>query len=282
LRRPDIQTRTSQRTHARTVIEIRDLEYTYPNADQPALRDVSLDISEGEWLAVIGVNGSGKSTLVKHLNGLLRPSQGSVRVEGQDTRTEQVGVLAHTVGYVAQNPDHSIFCATVHDEVAYGPRQLGLSAEALEKRVTDTLQLFCLDALVDFPPAALGYGLRRQVALASILAMHTPVLALDEPATGQDDRMTMRLMDIVSHRHRAGTTTIMVTHDLNLVNRYAQRVIALFDGTIAAQGTVQDVLADVDLIRSIGLDPLPVTVLAYTLGWAPPLPLSEQDWAQRD
>jgi energy-coupling factor transport system ATP-binding protein len=248
------------------------------DAEQSALRGITLDVHQGEWLAVIGINGSGKSTLIKHLNGLLCPSRGTVQVQGQDTQTRQVGMLAQTVGYVAQNPDRSIFCATVRDEVAYGPKQLGVSGTALEARVKETLEIFGLTELADFPPAALGYGLRRQVALASILAMHTPVLVLDEPTTGQDERITRRLMDILSHRHSTGTTIVMITHDLALVERYAQRVVALYGGTIAVQGSVRDVLADTVLLRSIGLRPLPVTALAEVLGWPPPLPVSEMDW----
>jgi energy-coupling factor transporter ATP-binding protein EcfA2 len=282
LRHPSLETRNPQPTPAQTIIQVMDVAYEYVNADQSALRDVTLDIHEGEWLAVIGINGSGKSTLIKHLNGLLRPSQGVVQVRGQDTQTQQVGALAHTVGYVAQNPDHSIFCATVRDEVAYGPKQLDLSGTKLETRVRETLELFDLTALADYPPATLGYGLRRQVALASILAMHTPVLVLDEPTTGQDERITRRLMDILSHRHSAGATIVMVTHDLALVEQYAQRVVALHDGTVAAQGPVRDVLSNAVLLRSIGLRPLPVTALAEALGWAPPLPVSELDWGQRD
>ena len=261
-----------------TVIEVHDVTYEYVDTDQSALRGITLDIHEGEWLAVIGINGSGKSTLIKHLNGLLRPSRGTVQLQGQDTQTQQVGILAHTVGYVAQNPDRSIFCATVRDEVAYGPKQLGLSGRELETRVQETLELFDLAGLADSPPAALGYGLRRQVALASILAMRTPVLVLDEPTTGQDERITRRLMDVLSHRHSTGTTIVMVTHDLALVERYAQRVVALHDGTVAAQGTVRDVLSDDGLLGSIGLRSLPVTALAKALGWAPPLPVSELDW----
>jgi len=281
--RPSLQTENPQPVSSQAIIQVRDVAYEYVDADQSALRDVTLDIHEGEWLAVIGINGSGKSTLIKHLNGLLRPSQGVVHVRGQDTQTQQVGALAHTVGYVAQNPDHSIFCATVRDEVAYGPKQLGLSGTELEIRVKETLELFDLTGLADHPPATLGYGLRRQVALASILAMHTPVLVLDEPTTGQDERITRRLMDILSGRHSAGTTIVMVTHDLALVERYAQRVVALHDGTVAARGPVRDVLSDAVLLRSIGLRPLPVTALAEALGWAPPLPVSELDWGeQRD
>jgi energy-coupling factor transport system ATP-binding protein len=226
------------------VIEIRDLGYRYPAADRWALSNVDLDIWRGEWLAIVGVNGSGKSTLIKHLNGLLKPAHGLVCVGNEDTRNCQVGELAGTVGYLPQNPDHLIFSATVREEVAYGPRQLGLRGTALEERVTETLALLHLSPYADHPPAVLGYGLRRQVALASVLAMNTRILALDEPTMGLDRRITERLLDVLSNRHRQGTTVIMITHDLRWVARCAQRVVALYDA----------------------------------LGWSPPLPLSVDDW----
>ena len=263
---------------ARPAIEVRGLSHVYPRTAQPALYDVTMDVIQGEWLAVIGINGSGKSTLLKHLNGLLHPTSGTVRVEGHDTRTRQVGELAGTVSYLPQNPDHSIFCATVSDEVAYGPRQLGLKGKALDARVEETLKGLGLTEIAHHPPAVLGYGLRRQVALASVLSMHAPVLALDEPTTGLDRGTIVRLMDIVSQRHLQDTTVVMISHDLQLVARYAQRVIVLRQGSIVATGDTQQVLSDIGLIRSSGLEPLPVTLLAHALDWPSPLPLRVDDW----
>ena len=263
---------------ARPAIEVRGLSHVYPRTAQPALYDVTMDVIQGEWLAVIGINGSGKSTLLKHLNGLLHPTSGTVRVEGHDTQTRQVGELAGTVSYLPQNPDHSIFCATVSDEVAYGPRQLGLKGKALDARVEETLKGLGLTEIAHHPPAVLGYGLRRQVALASVLSMHAPVLALDEPTTGLDRGTIVRLMDIVSQRHLQDTTVVMISHDLQLVARYAQRVIVLRQGSIVATGDTQQVLSDIGLIRSSGLEPLPVTLLAHALDWPSPLPLRVDDW----
>ena len=263
---------------ARPAIEVRGLSHVYPRTAQPALYDVTMDVIQGEWLAVIGINGSGKSTLLKHLNGLLHPTSGTVRVEGHDTQTRQVGELAGTVSYLPQNPDHSIFCATVSDEVAYGPRQLGLRGKALDARVEETLKGLGLTEIAHHPPAVLGYGLRRQVALASVLSMHAPVLALDEPTTGLDRGTIVRLMDIVSQRHLQDTTVVMISHDLQLVARYAQRVIVLRQGSIVATGDTQQVLSDIGLIRSSGLEPLPVTLLAHALDWPSPLPLRVDDW----
>jgi energy-coupling factor transport system ATP-binding protein len=255
-------------------IEIHALSHSYGGLDEPAISDVDLDIQRGEWLSIIGVNGSGKSTLVRHLNGLLKPSAGRVLVEGQDTQTTRVGELARVVSYVPQDPGLLLFSATVQDEVGYGPRQLGLRGTALEERVAKTLDLLDLSPYAEHPPAALGYGLRRQVALASVLAMETPVLVLDEPAVGLDVGAAERLLGIVAERHRQGTTVIMITHDLRWVARYAHRTAILHEGSLVRCAPTREVLADFGLLARAGLDPLPVTALGGLLGVAPPLPLS--------
>jgi energy-coupling factor transport system ATP-binding protein len=262
---------------AENVIEIRDLSFRYPSQESPALSDVNLNIVRGEWLAIVGVNGSGKSTLIKHLNGLLKPSRGTVHVEGQNTRERQVGELARTVAYLPQSPDHMIFGATVRQEVAYGPRQLGLRGEALDRRVQETLDALRLLPVAEHPPAVLGYGLRRQVSLASVLALQSPVLALDEPAVGLDRSLAGHLMGLVAERHCQGLTVVMITHDLRWVALYAQRVVVLCAGRLVAQGTPREVLADPKRLLACGLDPLPVTALAQSLRWAPPLPLTVND-----
>ena len=260
------------------IVQIRDVHYEYPTSDQPALHGITLDIARGEWLSIVGINGSGKTTLLKHLNGLLHPTSGTVRVNGHDTRDQQVGQLARTISYLPQNPDHSIFCASVREEIAYGPFQLGLRGQALEDRVAESLDLLDLTPLAEHPPAVLGYGQRRCVALASVLSMNAPVLALDEPSVGLDFGTVTRLMDVISARHRQGTTVVMITHDLDLVARYAQQAIILSQGRIRAHGRPQDLLADIPLIREAGLEPLPVTVLGEMLGWPPPLPVGVAAW----
>ncbi len=271
----------AERQGAPPLIVIRDLAYRYPGAEGWALRDLNLEVAEGEWLAIVGVNGSGKSTLVRHLNGLLKPARGVVRVGGMDTRQKQVGELARLVGYLPQNPDRMLFSATVREEVAYGPCRLGLRGKELDRRVVETLELLELLPLADYPPAVLGYGLRRRVALACVLAMRTPVLVLDEPAVGLDREGVSRLMRILARRHREGTTVVLVTHDLRLAARHAQRVVVLRGGRLAAVGSPGRVLADVEALRESGLEPLPVTALAQALGWPPPWPVTVDGFAAR-
>jgi len=268
--------------HSAPVIEIRALSHRYPGAGELALSGVDLDVRRGEWLAIVGVNGSGKSTLIRHLNGLLKPTQGRVVVESQDTRETRIGELARVVSYLPQNPGLLLFTSSVRREIAYGPRQLGLRGAELEARVADTLALVGLGDYAEHPPAVLSYGLRRQVALASVLAMQSPVLALDEPATGLDRGAAGRLLDVIAERQHHGTTVVMITHDLRWVARYAQRVAVLSAGRLVACGPTRAILADLDLLAKASLDSLPVTALAHAIDLSAPLPLTVDELLARD
>jgi energy-coupling factor transport system ATP-binding protein len=280
IRRPQVGSKDQPVTEP--AVEIRDLHHDYPMSDRPALRGVSVDILRGEWLSVVGINGSGKSTLVRHLNGLLRPSSGRVKLMGRDTRQHQVGELARHIAYLPQNPDQAIFSGTVREEVAYGPRQLGLRGRALTACVEETLDTFGLAEIAHYPPAALDYGLRRQIALASITAMRTPIVGLDEPVTGLDRGLATKLLEVIARRHAAGTTIVSITHDLEQVVAFGQRVIAMRDGRIAAEGRPREILSNLKLVEQLGLEPLPVTLLADLIGCQPPLPVMVDDWRVRD
>ena len=166
------------------VISLDHVSYQYErggNASK-ALDDVTFDIERGSFIGLIGRNGSGKTTLAKHLNGLIRPTQGTVTVDGLDASKHSVGEMAAHVGFVFQNPDHQIFCSTTKEEIAFGPTALGLDGATVFKRVDEMLTLFDLHRYEDVSPATLGYGERRAVALSSVLAMRTPILVLDEPS----------------------------------------------------------------------------------------------------
>jgi len=263
------------------LIVLDNVTYCYPEATRPALCGINFQIARGDWLAIIGINGSGKSTLIRHLNGLLKPGSGTVWVNGMDTRQHSVGQLARVVSYLPQNPDRQIFAARVYDEVAYGPRQLGLRGTELDERVHTALAMLDLIAYAEHPPAVLSYALRRRVVLAATLAMASPVLALDEPDVGLDRWLSEQMMDLIAQRHRQGTTVVMITHDLRMVARYAQRVIVMYEGQLVAQGTPATILADVDMLHRVDLDELPVTALARRLGLSAPLPVSVADLAAR-
>jgi energy-coupling factor transport system ATP-binding protein len=244
-------------------IDVRAVRFAYAGGTQ-ALDGISLAVPRGQVVAIVGPNGGGKSTLARQLNGLLRPQQGTVAVQGQLTSDRPVGELARLVGYVFQNPDHQIFAATVRDEVAFGPRNLGLASAALAQRVDEALAAFDLKALAGTPPAVLGYGLRRLVSLASVWAMRPPIWLLDEPTTGLDARLTNLLMERLHALHSAGHTILFITHDLKLAAQ-AQRIVVVDRGRVAVDGPPAVVLADSAALALVGLRPPPITRLSALL-----------------
>ncbi len=246
-------------------ISVEKVSYAYGDGTV-ALRDVSLNVSSGEFVALLGPNGSGKTTLAKHLNGLLRPVGGRVLVEGRDTRSARVADLARSVGYVFQNPDHQIFAPTVHSEVAFGLRIQGLPPPEVARRVAEAMDRFRLTAYADQPPASLGYGQRRQVALAAVIAVHPRVLILDEPTNGLDQRSRQELMEVVVHFHSLGHTIILITHDMSLVAEYATRALVLLGGRVLYDGAPSSLFSRPDLLAQAELAVPPVRRLADALG----------------
>jgi energy-coupling factor transport system ATP-binding protein len=245
-------------------LEVKDLWFAY-GENPPALQGVSLAIKVGDFVALIGQNGSGKTTLAKHFNGLLRPIQGQVLLYGEDTRKRSVADLARTVGYVFQNPDHQIFSATVHEEIAFGPRNIGLEESEVQRRTEQALEYFGLTAYADHPPAMLGFGLRRKVSIAAVYAMRTHVLILDEPTAGLDWKSTRELMQRVGDLHRKGHTIILITHDMRLVAQYAPRCMVLRDGNIIASDGTREIFKQADLLRGTHIELPQICELARRL-----------------
>ncbi|MGD9498112.1 MAG: ABC transporter ATP-binding protein, partial [Armatimonadota bacterium] len=194
------------------LIEVEHLSFRYPQARELALDDVTLTIAEGEFVVILGENGSGKSTLAKHLNGLLSPTAGSVRVAGTDTRATPVQQMAAQVGYLFQNPDHQIFASTVREEVGFGPRNLGVEDDEVDRRVSEALQTVELAGLEEASPFVLTKGERQRVALASVLACRPRVIVFDEPTTGLDGIQQRAMMDLLARLNAEGHTVIVITH----------------------------------------------------------------------
>lgn len=247
-----------------TIIKTENLTFRY-GASEPVLSNISLEIARGECVAIIGQNGAGKTTLVKHFNGLHKPTSGKVYVDGKDTVPLRVSDLAGKVGYVFQNPDHQIFHDTVGKEVAFGLRNLGIAADEIRIRVADALEAVGLTAHYQSYPFNLSKGQRQRVALASVLAMQTEVIVLDEPTTGQDHRESMQIMEMVRTLNEKGHTIIFITHDMSLVARYASRAVVVCQGGLLADGDVRTVFAQPELLRKTYLNPPQVTVLAQGL-----------------
>jgi energy-coupling factor transporter ATP-binding protein EcfA2 len=229
------------------------------------LRGLALQVPAGQLLALVGANGSGKTTLVKHLNGLLRACQGTVRVAGLNAARHPVGELARQVGFLFQHPEQQIFSATVEGEVAFGPRNLGLPPAEVRERVAAALARFELEPAAHRPPAILGYGLRRKVTLASLAAMDPQLLVLDEPTVGLDAQGRREMLGWVAELHGTGRTIVLVTHDMALVARCAQRVVVLQQGQILGDGPPGTVFQDDDLLAQASLAPPPVVALARAL-----------------
>jgi energy-coupling factor transport system ATP-binding protein len=246
------------------IIEARDVFFGYD--DGPAiLKGVSAAIGEGEFIGLIGQNGSGKTTLAKNFNGLLKPTSGVVRVNGRDTKTHSIPVIARTVGFVFQNPDHQIFCSTVREELAFGPVNMGKSPETTRELVQDAMERFKIEKYADFPPAILGFGLRRKVSLAAVYAMRPRVMILDEPVTGLDWKSAMELMEALANLNRFGHTIILITHDMRVIAEFTRRCIVLREGGIAADGPTREVLADFDMLEKNRLRPPEIVQLSDKL-----------------
>jgi len=240
------------------VIEVKDVYFTYPNGVE-ALRGVSLTISDGDFMAVMGQNGAGKTTLVKHFNGLLKPTRGEVVVDGVSTREVSVAQLARKVGFVFQNPDHQLFCETVEDEVAFALRNFGFEEEAIKRRVTWALNLLDVEQYRTASPFMLSGGERKRVALASILAWDPNVVILDEPTIGQDHQQKEKLRHFILQLNAQKKTVVVVTHDVEFVAECNPRVVLMSDGKIVADGGAEEILTNPKLVAQASIVPPQIT-----------------------
>jgi energy-coupling factor transport system ATP-binding protein len=249
-------------------IEVVGLVHRYPGATRAAVDDVTLRIEPGESVAIVGQNGSGKTTLVKHLDGLLRPSSGSVLLAGQDIAARAVHELAREVGFVFQDPDDQLFERAVEREVAFGPRRIGVPPDEVAERVARALELVDLAAEARTNPYDLGLSQRKLVALASVLAMSPGVLVLDEPTSGQDPVGVARITGIVRSWVASGRTVIAITHDMAFAAGAFQRVVVMAGGRVLADGPSDRILsaASTSLLAGTGLVPPPAARIAARLG----------------
>jgi energy-coupling factor transporter ATP-binding protein EcfA2 len=252
-----------EQSYGETLIEVEGLSHRYPNG-VVALEGVDLSVRRGEFLAVLGQNGSGKTTLVKHFNGLLEPTEGSVRVDGEETARQGIRRLGQRVGYVFQNPDHQIFSDTVFDEVAFGPKVRGM--EAVGERVEEALAAVGLEGRGEEDPFGLTKGERQRVAVASVLAVRPEVLILDEPTTGLDYAEQRSMMDLVRRLNDGGSTIIAVTHTMWVVAEYAHRAVVMKEGRTELSGTVREVFAQEEELRDASLRPPHIVSLGNSMG----------------
>jgi energy-coupling factor transport system ATP-binding protein len=240
-----------------TELAVEGLVHVYRDSGVRALDGVDLHVGSGERVALVGQNGSGKTTLARHLNGLLRPTEGRVLVDGVDAAGLRVARLARQVGLVFQDPDRQIFAGSCRAEVEFGPRNLGRSGRDLRDAVDGALAAVGLDREASTNPYDLGYSRRKLLALASVLAMGTPVVVLDEPTTGQDARGTALVEAIVRDLAAAGRTVIGISHDMHFVAEAFGRVVVMRDGGVILDGTPAEVFAESSwrILESTFLEP---------------------------
>ncbi|RDD53336.1 MAG: ATP-binding cassette domain-containing protein [Candidatus Korarchaeota archaeon NZ13-K] len=256
--------RLEPRGRREVVIEVKGVHYEYPGGVK-ALNGVDLTIHEGDFLGVIGMNGSGKSTLVKTMIGLLRPQRGSVLFRGEDISKFTVGELARRIGLILQNPDYQLFTISALEEVMFGLRNIGVKGEEARKRALEILELVGLKEKADYFPFKLSFGERRLLAAAATLALDPEVVILDEPTTAQDYRGRYLLADLAKELHARGKTIIMITHDMDLIARYANRVIVMAGGKIILDDDPHVVFNRVEELREAGVMPPQITRLAISL-----------------
>ena len=232
------------------VLDVQGLAFAYPDGHQ-ALFGVDLHVHRGEHVAVLGPNGAGKTTLVLHLNGILLPGRGTVSVSGLPVVRKNLAEVRRRVGIVFQDPDDQLFMGSVRDDVAFGPRNLGIRGAELDRRVMAALDQVGMADFADRPPHHLSYGQRRRVAVATVLVMEPEVIVLDEPSSNLDPASRRELADILTG---LDVTLMMVTHDLPYALQLCPRAIVLSDGIVAAEGRTLDILTDDALMKTHRLE----------------------------
>ena len=246
------------------IIKTVNLSYRYQN-NAAVLKNINISVKAGEMVAVVGQNGAGKTTLVKHFNGLLKPTSGQVLVNGCNTSNRKISDLARHVGFVFQNPDHQIFHDSVEKEVAFGLSNAGFTKNEICERVEEALTAVKLIEKRTVYPYELSKGQRQRLALASVLAVRSEVIVLDEPTTGQDYRESRQIMKMITDLNQSGHTIIFITHDMSLVAEFAQRVIVLCQGEVLIDGPVREVFTKPQLLARSFLELPPVIRLAQNL-----------------
>ena len=259
-------------------LELKHVSHIYQEGsakESYALRDICLNVNEGEFLGIAGHTGSGKSTLIQHFNGLLKPTSGEVIVDGVNINgkeaKKELKALRMQVGIVFQYPEYQLFEETVERDIAFGPRNLNLSDIEIQHRVTEAMDMLKLSKKMrKKSPFELSGGQKRKIAIAGVLAMKPKYLILDEPTAGLDPKGREEFLELIADLHQQGLTVVMVSHSMDDIARYAQRMIVLEHGEIRLEGTPQAVFAQSELLEQIGLGVPTLTRLLIELqkqGW---------------
>lgn len=247
-------------------VQINNISYTYPNGFT-AVENVSMSFEKGEAVAIVGQNGAGKTTTVKLINGLLKPTEGEVIIDGWNTKEYTTAQISRKVGYVFQNPDDQIFNSTVYKEIEFGPKRQGLSAEELEECVLAAAQLVGAETYLDENPYDLPYSLRKMVTIAAVIATNPDVLILDEPTAGQDYPTMKRLGEIIKQLNQKGKTIITITHDMEFVVNNFDHVIVMANKRKIADGHKRDIFWDLPTLEKSMLKQPHISRLSHSLNF---------------
>jgi energy-coupling factor transport system ATP-binding protein len=248
------------------IISVRKLSHIYPNGVQ-ALKEINLDIYEGEFVALIGQNGSGKTTLAKHLCGLLKPTNKDAKIiiDGLDITNAKIKEIVKKVGYVFQIPEQQLFSINVKEEIGFGLRNLGFPQEYIEKKVKEIIKILKLEDYSDYLITSLDRGKKFRVVLGSIMAIEPKIIIVDEPTTGQDWADSVYICTLLENLRKRGKTIIMITHEMGLVAKFATRIIAMYNGEILIDGSTREVFSKPEILRKTWVQPPQITMLSQSL-----------------
>lgn len=249
-----------------SLIAFENVTFQYAPTLPEVLHDVNFTVRKGDIVAILGANGAGKTTLVKHALGLLKPTKGSVLLENRSTQDISVAQAARTVGYVFQSPSQMLFAPTVAEELAFGPRNLGYDKEQTERDTQWALNVVNMGEHADSPPLALSFGQQKRISIAAVLAMRSRILMMDEPTAGQDYWNYTAFMDAILQMP-GFDAVVFITHDLDLAISYANRIVLVSDGRIAADGPPSEVLKDEELLLRCRI--VPTSLLKLNLEMLP-------------
>lgn len=247
-------------------LSTENLSFTYPDGTQ-ALKNINIEIEKGEKVAIIGPNGAGKSTLFSHFNGLTEPTSGCVKIEGKPISFEKDKLLKvrQKVGIVFQDPNDQLFAPTVKEDIAFGPMNLGLSYDEVEKRVEDALKMVGMENYEDKTPHHLSGGQQKRIAIAGIIAMKPELMILDEPTAGLDPDGVEKVLNIMNQLNEEGMTLIISSHDIDMISKYADKIFVLYNGEIIESGNKNKIFSDMELLKKAHLRTPITTEILYNL-----------------
>lgn len=247
-------------------LSTENLSFTYPDGTQ-ALKNINIEIEKGEKVAIIGPNGAGKSTLFSHFNGLTEPTSGCVKIEDKPISFEKDELLKvrQKVGIVFQDPNDQLFAPTVKEDIAFGPMNLGLSYDEVEKRVEDALKMVGMENYEDKTPHHLSGGQQKRISIAGIIAMKPELMILDEPTAGLDPDGVEKVLNIMNQLNEEGMTLIISSHDIDMISKYADKIFVLYNGEIIESGNKNKIFSDMELLKKAHLRTPITTEILYNL-----------------